>query len=70
MSLTYGFALNATDNSTDFSEALNAVTGDGITLQGGKLAASANGFNISLSSGYALAAGRYLSNDEPYTMTI
>lgn len=70
MSLTYGFALNASDNSADFSGALNAVTGDGITQQGGKLAAAVNGFTINLSSGYSLAAGRYLENDEPYTVTI
>lgn len=70
MSLKYGFSLSATDNSADFSDALNAVTGDGITPQGGKLAAAVNGFTINLSSGYALAAGRYLENDEPYPMTI
>lgn len=70
MSLTYGFALNASDNSADFSGALNAVTGDGITTQGGKLAAAVNGFNINLSSGYALAAGRYLQNDETHTIEV
>lgn len=70
MSLFYGFSLNATDNSADFSSALHAVTSNGIAPQGSRLAATVNGFDIKLSSGYALAAGRYLENDEPYTMTI
>lgn len=70
MSLSYGFSLSGTDNSADFSNALRAVTGDGVTLQGGRFSASVNGFTINLSSGYALAAGRYLENDEPYPVTI
>lgn len=70
MALTYGFALRETDNSADFSDALNAVTGDGVTAQGGRFSAAVNGFTVTLSSGYALTAGRYLGNDEPYTMTI
>lgn len=70
MSLTYGFALNASDNSAEFSGALNAVTGDGVAPQGGRLSAAVNGFTVTLSSGYAYAAGRYLEGDEPYTMTI
>lgn len=70
MSLTYGFALNASDNSADFSGALNAVTGDGVAPQGGRLSAAVNGFTVTLSSGYVYAAGRYLESDEPYTMTI
>lgn len=70
MALTYGFALRETDNSADFSDALNAVTGDGVTAQGGRFSAAVNGFTVNLSSGYALSAGRYLGNDEPYTMTI
>ena len=70
MALTYGFALRTIDNSVDFSGALNAVTGDGVSRRGGRLAASVNGFTVTLSSGYALAAGRYLGSDEPYPMTI
>lgn len=70
MSLKYGFALASTDNSEDFSDALCSVIGNGITQQGGKLEAEVNGFTVKLSSGYALVAGRYLSNDEPYQMTI
>lgn len=70
MSLSYGFALRPTDSSAEFSEALRAVTGDGITPQGGRFALTINGFTASLSSGYALAAGRWLQNDEPYPMTL
>lgn len=70
MALSYGFALRTTDNSADFSNALNAVTGSGIAQKGGRFTASVNGFTVSLASGYAYAAGRYLENDEPYTMTI
>lgn len=70
MALSYGFALRATDNSADFSNAINSVTGDGITRAGGKFSVSVNGFNINLSSGYALAAGRYVENDETYTMAV
>lgn len=70
MGLTYGFALRPTDDSSDFSNAFRAVTGDGIALQGGRFSRTVNGFTITLSSGHAYAAGRYLENDEPYTMTI
>lgn len=70
MALTYGFSLRASDNSADFSNVIQTVTGDGIAQHGGKLAASVNGFNIILSSGYALAAGRYVKNDDTYTMTM
>lgn len=70
MSLTYGFALQDTDNSADFSNAMQAVFGGGITLEGGQFAISANGFKMTLSSGYALAAGRWVKNDEPLTLNI
>ena len=70
MSLSYGFALRPTDSSADFADALHAVTGDGITQQGGCFALTINGFTATLSSGYALAAGRWLDNDEPLAMTV
>lgn len=70
MALSYGFALTATDNSADFSNALSAVTGDGIAKKGGRFSCTVNGFTVTLSSGYAYASGRYVENDEPYTMTI
>lgn len=70
MALSYGFALQPTDNSAEFSDALHAITGDGIAQHGGKFALSVNGFTVTLSTGYAFAAGRYVENDEPYRMTI
>lgn len=70
MSLTYGFTFQSADTSVDFSNALYAVAGDGVTPQGGRFSISVNGFTVSLSTGYAYAAGRYLQNDEPYTITI
>lgn len=69
--LTYGFTLQATDNSTDFSNALHAITGDGITASGGRFAVnSVNGFTVTLQTGYAFAAGRYVENDEMYRLTV
>lgn len=70
MSLTYGFALKNTDNSAEFSNAMKVVFGDGITLEGGQFAVSINGFNATLSSGYALADGHFLKNDEPFVLMI
>lgn len=70
MALTYGFALKETDNSQEFSNALQAVVGDGVALHGGGFNLTINGFTAALSSGYAFAAGRWLYNDEPLALTI
>lgn len=70
MSLTYGFALRATDNSKDFADALYNIAGDGVTPQGGRFNLTVNGFTASLSSGYAFAAGRWVENDEPFPLYI
>lgn len=70
MSLTYGFALKSTDNSSEFSSALQSVAGDGIAQHGGRFSFAVNGFTVTLSSGYALAAGRWLESDELLTMHI
>jgi len=70
MSLTYGFALGGLTTSKDFSDALHSVTGDGITLDGGRFGLTVNGFTATLASGYALAAGRWVQNDEPLAMSI
>lgn len=70
MALTYGFALTATDNSAGFSNALNAIIGDGITLRGSGFSLTINGLTATLASGYALVAGRWLESDEPTTMHI
>lgn len=70
MSLTYGFALQPADDSADFANALRAVAGDGITPQGGRFAMSVNGFTVTVSSGYAFAAGRWVQNDEPLALSV
>lgn len=70
MSLTCGFALRTTDNSKDFADTLYNIAGDGVTPQGGRFNLSVNGFTASLSSGYALAAGRWVENDEPLPLYI
>lgn len=71
MSLTYGFTLRPTDSSADFANAFHAITEDGITRQGGQLAlSSVNGFTVTLSTGYAFAAGRWVENNEPYRLTV
>ena len=73
MSLSYGFCLDELSsqyNSAQFSEAFRAVTGDGITPRGARLEISINGFTVTVNSGYALVAGRWLSNDEPLAMTV
>lgn len=70
MALSYGFALNSIDSSADFSNALSGIVGDGLSGQGGRFSCSVNGFALALSSGYAYAAGRYVENDEPYSVEI
>lgn len=70
MSLSYGFALRDTDNTADFADAMRAVFGDGITLEGGQFALSVNGFRVTLSSGYALAAGRWVKNDDSFSLSM
>lgn len=70
MSLSYGFALQPTESSAVFSDVFHALTGGGITPQGGRFALTLNGFTATLASGYALAAGRYLYNDDLLPLTI
>lgn len=70
MSLTYGFALGGLTTSKEFSYALHAVVGDGVAPPGGRLALSVNGFTVTVSSGYALAAGRWVENEDPLTMNV
>lgn len=73
MSLTYGFCLDEPSSmydSAQFSGALQSVTGDGVTASGSRLAATINGFSVTVGSGYALAAGRWLENDEPLVLAI
>lgn len=73
MSLTYGFFLGDIDteyDSAQFSNAFHAVFGSGITPYGTKFSVTLNGFSATLSSGYALAAGRWVENDEPFTLPV
>jgi len=73
MSLSCGFCLgNPSDtyNSAQFSDAFHALSGDGVALWGGRLAASVNGFTVTVASGYAVAAGRWVKNDEPLSLTL
>lgn len=73
MSLSYGFCLDGdetTYNSAQFSNAFSAVFGDGITPYGSKFALTLNGFTATLSSGFSLAAGRFLKNGEPLPLSV
>ena len=73
MSLTYGFCLDelaSMYDSAQFSEAFHAVAGDGITQSGSMLSVNINGFSATVGTGYALAAGRWLSNDDPLVLIV
>lgn len=68
MSLSYGFALQSTDNSADFASALYNVVGDGVAQYGGRFSLTVNGFSVTVASGYAFATGRWIENDEPLVL--
>lgn len=73
MALNYGFCLgdlNREYTSKEFSDAINAVFGDGVSEYGMQFSVSVNGFQPSVDSGYAVAAGRYLENDAREALTI
>lgn len=70
MSLTYGFTLGNMTISKQFSDALRAVVGDGISMQGGKFNVTINGFTATLASGYAFVDGRWIENDEPLRLAV
>lgn len=73
MALNYGFCLgdlNRQYTSKEFSDAINAVFGDGVSEYGMQFSVSVNGFQLSVDSGYAVAAGRYLENDAQEALTI
>lgn len=73
MSLTYGFCLGEEDtiyDSAQFSDAFHAIFGDGITPKGSKFSLSVNGMTATLSTGYALAAGRWTENDEQLALPL
>ncbi len=71
MALSYGFALNDSEDSAQFSEAFNALIGDGICDYGSKFNLTLNGgFSVKLATGFVIANGRYLKSDEPYVLTL
>lgn len=70
MALEYGFALAPIDDSTAFSNAMQAAFGDGIALEGGRFGLTINGFTAALASGYALVEGRWIQGDEPMAIKI
>lgn len=65
MALSYGFGFGNMTTAADFAGALHALFGDGVTQYGTKFQVTINGFSITLYSGYAMAAGYWLENDEP-----
>lgn len=65
MSLSCGFGLGGTTTAADFAGAFHALFGDGVTEYGTQFNLLINGFSVTLYSGYAMAAGYWLENDEP-----
>lgn len=68
MALTCGFCLGEDStqyDSAQFADAFHALVGDGISFYGSRFSLSVNGFTAAVSTGYALAAGRWIKNDEP-----
>lgn len=74
MSLSYGFCLDGQDStytSAQFAEAFQAVFGDGICEYGRHFdLAEILNFTVTLGTGYAIAAGRWLENDENLSLTL
>ena len=68
--LASGFFMGGPTTSAQFSETLLHITGDGVCQWGSRFAGELSGFSITLGSGYALAAGHWLQNDEPITLPI
>lgn len=74
MALTYGFCLDGADSvytSEQFSQAFQAVFGDGVCQFGQQFALTAvENFTVTIGTGFALTAGRWLENDEPLPLTL
>lgn len=74
MALSYGFCLDGIDSlytSAQFSEAFQAVFGDGICVYGRQFElAEILNFTVTIGTGYAIAAGRWLENDENLALTL
>lgn len=73
MPLSYGFCLGDITSeytSAQFSDAIHSITGSGISLEGAQFSVTVSGFNATVASGYAIAAGRWLQNDSPHTLAM
>lgn len=70
MSLSYGIGLGGTTTAADFAGAFHALFGDGVTEYGTQFNLLINGFSVTLYSGYAMAAGYWLENDEPHQILL
>lgn len=74
MALSFGFCLGEAETvytANQFSEALQAIAGNGICDFGGKFAVLATGsLTVQIASGFALAAGRWIKADEKETCTV
>lgn len=70
MSLTTGFTIGGMQTSRQFSDAIQAVTGDGVCTQRDRLALSVSGFSVSLAPGFALALGRWMKSDTAVQLTL
>lgn len=70
MALSSGFLLGGQTDSAQFSDALHALFGDGVTSFGMRFSLTVNGFTATAGTGYAIAAGRWLLNDEAIAVTL
>lgn len=73
MALNYGICLGEESReytSAEFCEAIQAVFGDGICKFGSSFTLTPGGFEANISTGYALAAGRYIKNNSRSGKTI
>ena len=74
MSLSYGFCLGEEDSlygSAQFSQAFQAIVGDGVCPSGGKLQVSTTEtMKVSLATGFALLVGRWFRSDEAISLTV
>ena len=73
MSLNYGLCLGETEReytSAEFSDAMHALFGDGICQYGERFGLTVGGFDLNVTAGYAVAAGRYVKNNNKFTVTL
>lgn len=73
MALKYGLCLgpsSSKDSAGDMCRAIYKLTGDGVCPQGSRFDASVDGMDITLGSGYGLAAGRWVENDGPLELAV